>query len=562
MRRHCSLYLLIYPSQLTNHFIVLAADEEFEDLCFEYGLEMEMGNGVEMSMNRLDADGNAINMEQTTVYKIEVPANRYDLLCLEGIATALKSYLGTGAQPQYSLTTPAKMERVTVKAATKDVRRYAVACILRNVKFNDQSYNSFIDLQDKLHQNICRRRTLGSMGTHDYDKVQGPITYEALPPKDIVFRALKQQKEMNCVELFDVLRNDQMLKKYLHIIEGMPRYPVFYDAKRTVLSLPPIINSDATKISHSTKNVFIEVTGTDLTKCKICLTILAAQFSEHCQGDSKYKIEPVEVVYEGEGGKKLVEPTLTPDQFEVQMQSTCKLLGVELTADQMNKAAIRMGLKPVAPSKPAKAVKYEVSALRPDILHACDVAEEIGIGYGFNNIPMVYPPTNTVGAFIPENKFTDLLRHELAQAGYIETLTCALLSLKENYTFLGSETDLSEAITLSNPKTIEYEMVRTSLIPGLLKTLQSNQNERLPQRLFEISDTAKQDKSCDTGAKNHRKICVMQLNTQASFEVIHGALGLLMTKIGAQIYNRRGEVASKAFSLEQHKDGEDNKYFP
>lgn len=83
------------------------------------------------------------------------------------------------------------MERVTVKAETKDVRRYAVACILRNVKFDDQSYNSFIDLQDKLHQNICRRRTLGSMGTHDYDKIQGPITYEALPPKDIVFRALK-----------------------------------------------------------------------------------------------------------------------------------------------------------------------------------------------------------------------------------------------------------------------------------------------------------------------------------------------------------------------------------
>lgn len=124
-----------------------------------------------------------------------------------------------------------------------------------------------------------------------------------------------------------------MLKKYLSIIEDAPRYPVFYDAKRTVLSLPPIINSDTTKISHGTKNVFIEVTGTDLTKCKICLTILAAQFSEHCQGNSKFKIEPVEVVYEDEGGKTLIEPTLASDEFEVQMNYTCKLLGVELTAD-------------------------------------------------------------------------------------------------------------------------------------------------------------------------------------------------------------------------------------
>lgn len=109
--------------------------------------------------------------------------------------------------------------------------------------------------------------------------------------------------------------------------------------------------------------------------------------------------------------------------------------------------------------------------MRPDILHACDIAEEVGIGYGFNNIPMVYPQTNTVGGFIPENKFTDLLRHEIAQAGYIESLTCALVSTKENYNFLRQEPNLNEAVTLSNPKTIEFEQVRTSLIPGLLKVL-------------------------------------------------------------------------------------------
>lgn len=80
----------------------------------------------------------------------------------------------------------------------------------------------------------------------------------------------------------------------------MPTYPVFYDAKRTVLSLPPIINSDTTKISLDTKNVFIEVTGTDLTKCHIVLAILTSQFSEHCEGDSKFTVEPVEVVYEGQ----------------------------------------------------------------------------------------------------------------------------------------------------------------------------------------------------------------------------------------------------------------------
>lgn len=167
---------------------------------------METGNGEEMNMTRLDADGNNVDMKNTIVYKIEVPANRYDLLCLEGLVMALKAYRTKEPLPIFTVTKPEKMERVTVKAETRDVRRYVVSAILRNIKFDVQSYNSFIDLQDKLHQNICRRRTLCSMGTHDYDTIQGPITYEAVAPQDIVFRALKQQKEMNCVELFDVLR--------------------------------------------------------------------------------------------------------------------------------------------------------------------------------------------------------------------------------------------------------------------------------------------------------------------------------------------------------------------
>jgi len=224
---------------------------------------------------------------------------------------------------------------------------------------------------------------------------------------------------MDCVKLFEVLKQDQKLKKYLPIIEDSPVYPVFYDAKRTVLSLPPIINSETTKITLDTKNVFLDITGTDLTKCKIVLAILSAQFSEHCEGNDKFYIEPVEVIYEGEDNKTICEPSLSIETFEVEMNYICRMLGITLNKEQMDKAAIRMGLVPIESSDPTKLVKYEVSPVRPDILHACDIAEEIGIGYGFNNIPMVYPPTNTVGAFIPENKFTDLLRHEIAQNGYI-----------------------------------------------------------------------------------------------------------------------------------------------
>ena len=65
---------------------IIIADEEFEDLCFAFGLEVEHGKGSEMNMTRVDGNGNAVNIADEIVYKLEVAANRYDLLCLEGIS--------------------------------------------------------------------------------------------------------------------------------------------------------------------------------------------------------------------------------------------------------------------------------------------------------------------------------------------------------------------------------------------------------------------------------------------------------------------------------------------
>lgn len=102
-----------------------------------------------------------------------------------------------------------------------------------------------------------------SMGTHDLDTIKAPFYFRAQNPSDIKFVPLKQTKEMNGVELFDFLRVDpnMKLKPYLHIIEDFPQYPVIYDSEGVVLSLPPIINSEHSKITIDTKNIFFDITG-------------------------------------------------------------------------------------------------------------------------------------------------------------------------------------------------------------------------------------------------------------------------------------------------------------
>lgn len=347
------------------------------------------------------------------------------------------------------------------------------------------------------------------MGTHDLDKFasDSPITYEAVAPKDIVFQALKQTESMDADALFALFKNDMKMKKFTPILEGFDKYPVFYDKNRQVLSLPPVINSEATKISFNTKNVFIEITGTDLMKCKICLAIMAAQFSEYCAGDNQFTVEQVKITYEAEPEKSEVTPTLDYNTFDVELAHVNRVLGINIDVEKAKECATKMGL--VMLNNEGDKMKVEFPPTRSDILHPCDVVEDIGIGYGYNNITRNFPETNTVGSYQPNNQFADLLRQELAQAGYIEQLTFSLISYKDNYERMRQAVNFGECVQVSNPKTLEFEMVRTSLLPGLLKCLQGNKKEPIPQKVFELSDCVVLAPESETGAKNVRKIAAM-----------------------------------------------------
>jgi phenylalanyl-tRNA synthetase beta chain len=189
---------------------------------------------------------------------------------------------------------------------------------------------------------------------------------------------------MNAEELFEVFKGDMKMKKFIPILDGFDKYPVFYDKNRQVLSLPPIINSEQTKISFNTKNVFIEITGTDLMKCKICLAILAAQFSEYCATDNRFTIEQVKITYESEPEKSEITPTLDYNSFEVEIGHVNRLLGINIDIEKAKDCASKMGL--VMLSTDGEKMKIEFPPTRSDILHPCDLVEDIGIGYGFNNI--------------------------------------------------------------------------------------------------------------------------------------------------------------------------------
>uniref|UniRef100_A0A4W6C0U1 Phenylalanine--tRNA ligase beta subunit n=1 Tax=Lates calcarifer TaxID=8187 RepID=A0A4W6C0U1_LATCA len=476
-------------------------DEEFDELCFEFGLELDEITSEKEIISREQGDSKASGASDIILYKIDVPANRYDLLCLEGLVRGLQVFKNKLEAPRYRRVSPISGEpqKLIITKATAAVRPHAVAAVLRNITFTQERYDSFIELQEKLHQNICRKRSLVAIGTHDLDTISGPFTYTAKPPGDICFKPLNQTKEYTATQLMSLYKTDSHLRHYLHIIEDKPVYPVIYDSNGIVLSMPPIINGDHSKISLKTKNVFIECTATDVTKAKIVLDMMVTMFSEYCS-------QPFTLTITG----------ISCQHF--------KKIAQLLTRMCLRSQATGVGDE----------IEVEIPPTRSDVIHACDIMEDAAIAYGFNNITRTTPRTYTVANQFPLNKLTELLRQDLAAAGFTEALNFALCSQEDIADKLGKKISETKAAHISNPKTAEFQVARTTLLPGLLKTIAANRKMPLPLKLFEISDVVLKDETKDVGASNSRRFCAVYYNKSPGFEVIHGLLDRTMQLLEVQ----------------------------
>ena len=504
-------------------------DKEFDDLCFEFGIELDDVT-TEEDIYRNEQRKEGINLSKETLYKIEVAANRYDLLCLEGLALALRIFLQKQKMPEIKPLNilPEDERKLIVYDSVNDVRPIGLCAILRDINFTDEMLKSFMDLQDKLHNNICRGRKLVSMGTHDLDTVKGPFIYRALKPEHIHFVPLNREEEVNGDGLMSILKDDPKLGKYLYLLEGKEKYPVMMDSNGVIMSLPPIINSQHTKMTLNTHNVLLDITGTDKTKCEIVLNTLIAMFSCYCK--NPFTVEEINVInYETKEGK--IYPDLTPRKFKVDVNYLKTITGIyDILPDKIVKLLEKMELK----AEIINSNELEVSApiTRSDILHPCDIAEDLAISYGYNNIKKELTKTKTHGVQQPYNKLSDLFRDEMAMGGYVEFLTMALLSHKDMFTNLLHEEKDDKTAQILYSKSKEFEYIRSSLIPGILKSIEGNKANQLPFKIFEISDVVICDVNNEVGAVNRRRLCFAYTNTTSAMEIVQGMVDLLMKKIG------------------------------
>jgi len=439
-------------------------------------------------------------------FALEVFPNRPDLMSTEGLARAYASFTGEKPGPRSYKVKDSDYVAI-VEKKTEKVRPYFVCAVAKGVDFSDSLIRSIIQLQEKLHVTHGRKRRKVAIGLHNLKPVQFPVTFTTKPPS-FKFRPLGERFDKDLTWMLTEMSKGV---EYAWILEGAEEYPMILDAKGMVLSMPPIINGEYTRIDEVTRDVFIDITGTDMKAITETLNIICTTLA-----DRGAEIYAVDVKYHDH---TIRTPDLDPRKWKLSNEYVKKTLGIELTPKETVSWLGRMGH---GASAKGDDVEVQVPCYRTDIMHPIDLVEDVAIAYGYDKFVPNIPPVHTKAGEDELEVFSRNLRNFVVGYGAMEVVTFMLSNREKLFTrMLIPEEPIAE---VENPKMEGYNVLRNRLLPGLMEVLSVNKHHPYPQSLYEVDDVVLLDEKTDIGARSARRMALVQCHAKASFSDIKATM--------------------------------------
>jgi phenylalanyl-tRNA synthetase beta chain len=410
--------------------------------------------------------------------RIEFNPNRPDFSSEIGIIRALKGILNVELGCPNIQSLRLSSISISVDEKLKDVRPIIYGLIAkRDSPLNNEELTQLISMQEDLHNGLGRKRKKSSIGLHNYDALTFPLSYKGIS-KQIRFVPLDSNKEYSFEK---ILADFDVGKKYGHILEKSELVPVLIDAKDNVVSFPPIINGNTTRVDLLTSNLFVEVTSINSKSAKDMISILSFELSD--MGFDLYSM-----VIDSPFCGKIVTPVLEPYRIQLDFNYVNKILGLELTHDEILQCLQRSRCE--GRDKGDGKLECTIPSYRIDLFDKVDICEEVAIGYGIFNLSPSYSGSYFTGQKNSQSVIFDKVRDILIGLGFIEIINPDIISksLVSNVFLEGNHYD-KNLVSLGDSKNTEFDLLRNSLIPSLINTFSINIHEKYPQKLFEIGKT-------------------------------------------------------------------------
>lgn len=485
--------------------------------------------------------------------KIELSdSNRPDLWSAEGVARQIRIALA-GKPEAYPFFRHGKkgIRRISVSRDMKSVRPFIAACTARGIAMNEEILVQMIQSQDKLSEIFGRKRTTVSIGIYELDRITFPVEYKLVDPHDqkIAFTPLGMEQKMTLAEIIE--RHPKGIS-YGGIVKSYPKWPILMDSKGMVLSFPPIINSrEIGEVKPSTKNVLIEVTGTDLGMVTLTLNILAISLY-----DRGAVIEPLEVEYpyKTELGRQAVFPVDISREITIKLADFARLLGEDVPLADVRRRLAAYGYKVTAGRG---AIKVTVPPYRDDIMHPVDVIEDYAVSRGYDSFTPIMPSEFTVGAISDIEQLSDTVRTHMVGAGFQEIMS-NILGAREDMDDILAEGE--RLVEVANPMSLAYSVLRNRVIPSLLRVESASSKAFYPHRIFEVGEVAILDHDHIMGSRTELNLGVLVSHPAANFSEAHSYLDVLLYYLGIDymlevsespifMHGRCGKVVSNGVEL-------------
>jgi phenylalanyl-tRNA synthetase beta chain len=468
------------------------------------------------------------------VIRLDLLAARPDLFDVGGLARALRGTLGIElGLPKYS-TKPSGLDVIVDSsvAAASSYRPHIACAVMTLPPVDESSLVAIMKLQENLHWGVGRDRKLASIGVYDLATISGPITYRTIDPDREPFVPLGMPgKRMTGRQ---ILESHPKGVVYAELLANHKRYPALVDSKGQVLSMPPIINSDETKLKAGTRRAFVDVTGISRAAVTKSLDTLVASLCE-----IGGRVETVAIT-DGDGTR--TTPDLAPRSKGIDVAEARRWLGLPLDDESLTEALRRMrfdvekatlddvpGTGNQAAPGGGSIVHYP--AYRTDIRHMVDLFEDVAIGYGYANIQPRLVRSMTVGAPRSEETLSDRVRQILLGLGFSEVMSLPLTTQEQQFDRLRMPAP-ERFPQVTNPKLKAYDVVRTHLMSGLFEALRENRRRPMPQRLFEIDNVVALEDASEIGAAEYRKLAFVEIGEESGYAAARSVVDALFRELG------------------------------
>ena len=493
-------------------------------------LERQLGIKLNEDMDRLDeilanvkAEVKSYSQKEDSVSVEMKDTARADLWSVEGLSRALQGYLNRSKGIK-SYSVGKSIIEVEVNAQLFGIRPYICCSVVKDIHLSDSIIKGIMHLQDKLDQTHGRSRQKTSIGIYNLDLIKPPILYTAVKPSDVKFVPLGFSEKMS---LDEVLERHPKGIEYGHIVKKNSLYPMLFDSENKVLSFPPIINSnDLGKITDESRNLLVEVTGTQHKTVLDTLNLVTLALID--RGGKAYSAK----INYPQNSEYTERTVLTPNfdnrHFQLSVEETNRLLGLQLSAQKIIELLQVAGL--AVEKADAESVSVLVPCYRVDVMHQVDLIEDVAIAYGYNNIEPLWRELATTGAANPQQHYVDNARELMIGLGFQEVLNTTL----SNQETLFSKMNMppSNIVEVSDPKVVTMTCIRNWLLPCLLEFLSVNVSVEFPQKIFELGKVTLLDETKETKTRDEDYLAAAVSHPNANFTEIKSIMDSFMTNFG------------------------------